>query len=55
LSKAFSLIDRFSEDIDLAVVNNLVSSGNQFKNLIRDVEKEIAADLKEIETPGCNQ
>ena len=52
LSKAFGLIDRFSEDIDLAVVNNLVSSGNQIKNLIRDIEKEIAGDLKEIETPG---
>jgi len=52
LSKAFSLIDRFSEDIDLAVVNNLVSSGNKIKNLISDIEKEITANLKEIETTG---
>jgi len=52
LSKAYGLIDRFSEDIDLAVVNNLASSGNQIRNLIRDVEKEIARDMKEMETPG---
>lgn len=52
LSKAFGLINRFSEDIDLAVVSNLMTSGNQIKNLIRDVEKEIAIDLKEIETSG---
>ena len=52
LSKAFGLINRFSEDIDLAVVSNLLTSGNQIKNLIRDVEKEIAIDLKEIETLG---
>lgn len=52
LSKAFGLINRFSEDIDLAVISNLMTSGNQIKNLIRDVEKEIAFDLKEIETLG---
>ena len=55
LSKAFGLINRFSEDIDLAIVSNLMTLGNQIKNLIRDVEKEIAIDLKEIETSGVTR
>ncbi|HNW70027.1 MAG TPA: nucleotidyl transferase AbiEii/AbiGii toxin family protein [Bacteroidales bacterium] len=48
LSKAYKLIDRFSEDIDIAVLNVPGLSGNQVKNLIRDVEKDISVDLSEI-------
>jgi len=40
LSKAYKIIDRFSEDIDLAVITNGLNS-NQIKNLIKQVEKDI--------------
>lgn len=52
LSKAYKLINRFSEDVDIAVVNASKMTGNQLKTLIRTVEKEIAQDLTEIETEG---
>jgi len=52
LSKGFRLIDRFSEDIDIAVINVLERSGNQVKNLIREVEKKISIDLTEIIDPS---
>lgn len=48
LSKGFRLIDRFSEDIDIAVLNVSELSGNQVKNLIRDVVRDISVDLTEI-------
>lgn len=49
LSKAYKLIERFSEDIDLAVITNELSS-NQIKTLIRKIEKDILdANFKEIE------
>ncbi len=51
LSKAYNLIDRFSEDIDLAVIIENKSS-NQIQKLIRSVEKEIVLDLKEIVIDG---
>lgn len=51
LSKAHRLINRFSEDIDIAVVNDNNWSGNKVKNLIRDVEKEITEGLTEEQTP----
>lgn len=52
LTKAHKLIQRFSEDIDIAVLNVSLLSGNQVKTLIRNVEKDISKDLKEIEVPG---
>lgn len=48
LSKAYNLIERFSEDVDLAVVRVEDMNPNQIKQLIRSVEKEITADLLEI-------
>ena len=51
LSKAYKLIDRFSEDIDLAVITNELSS-NQIKTLIRKIEKDILdIHFEEIEIP----
>lgn len=38
LSKAYKIIDRFSEDIDLAVITNDLTS-NQIKTLIKKIEK----------------
>ena len=52
LSKAYRLINRFSEDIDLAIIQAQGTSGNAIKNLIKDVEVEITNGLKEIEMPG---
>ena len=40
LSKAYKLIERFSEDVDLAVVTN-GESANQVKQLIKKIEKSI--------------
>lgn len=49
LSKAYKLIERFSEDIDLAVITNGESS-NQIKTLIKKIEKEILdGNFQEIE------
>jgi len=49
LSKAYKLIERFSEDIDLAVITHELTS-NQIKTLIRKIEKAILdANFEEIE------
>lgn len=52
LSKGYKLINRFSEDVDIAIINASGMTGNQLKTLIRNVEKTISVDLKEIDTPG---
>lgn len=48
LSKGYKLIDRFSEDIDIAVINIPEMTANMVKTLIRDVEKDFVEDLTEI-------
>jgi predicted nucleotidyltransferase component of viral defense system len=48
LSKGYKLIDRFSEDIDIAIIEVDELPGNQLKNLIREVEKTISQDMIEI-------
>lgn len=50
LSKGYRLINRFSEDIDIAVINENLT-GNALKTKIRSVEKEITTDLVEIIEP----
>jgi len=55
LSKAYRIVDRFSEDIDIAVINASEMTGNQVKTLIRNVEKKITTDLTEIETPNITR
>lgn len=52
LSKAHRLINRFSEDIDLAIIQSEGTSGNAIKNLIKDIEIEITQGLNEIVAPG---
>lgn len=52
LSKGFGLIDRFSEDIDVAIINVKNMSGNEIKTIIRMVEKEITKGLNEIHIDG---
>lgn len=51
LSKGYRLINRFSEDIDIAMINENLT-GNALKSKIRSIEKEITTDLNEIIEPG---
>ena len=51
LSKGFNLINRFSEDVDIAIIDENNKSGNQIKTIIRTVEKEMTKELKELQVP----
>jgi predicted nucleotidyltransferase component of viral defense system len=46
LSKAYNYIERFSEDIDLAIVKMDGMTGNQITNKIKAVEKSVSAGLQ---------
>ncbi|MFT5703428.1 MAG: putative nucleotidyltransferase component of viral defense system [Rickettsiales bacterium] len=49
LSKAYDLIERFSEDVDIAIINDDKKTGNEIETIIRNIEKEITVDLKELQ------
>jgi predicted nucleotidyltransferase component of viral defense system len=51
LSKAYRIINRFSEDIDIAIINDNLSS-NALKTKIRNIGKEITVGLTEIVENG---
>jgi hypothetical protein len=51
LSKGYHLINRFSEDIDIAMIEEKLS-GNALKTKIRNIEKEITTDFTEIVEPN---
>ena len=48
LSKAFNVIHRFSEDIDLAVISSDGYSGNQLKGLLKKISERISVGLNPI-------
>jgi hypothetical protein len=52
LSKAYRLTNRFSEVIDIAVIDADSFSGNQLKMLIKRLAKDMASELKEIVIPN---
>ncbi len=52
LSKGHNLIERFSEDVDIAIINDMVKTGNEIKTIIRTIEKEITPDLIELQMEG---
>ena len=52
LSKAHKIGNRFSEDIDIAISDADVFTGNQLKMLIKKIAKEMTAGLKEVVVPG---
>lgn len=52
LSKAYRLTNRFSEDIDIAVINADSFSGNQLKMLIKRMAKDMAEGLEEDVVKG---
>jgi len=47
LSKAYRLTKRFSEDVDIAVIDANSFTGNQLKMLIKRLAKDMASDLDE--------
>ena len=54
LTKGYRLINRFSEDIDIALLDEKLT-GNQLKTKIRKIEKVITSDLEEIEELGVTR
>lgn len=52
LSKGYKLIERFSEDVDIAIINDKFKTGSEIKTIIRTIEKEITSDLKELQVDG---
>lgn len=52
LSKGYGLIERFSEDVDIAIINDNAKTGNEIKNIIRTIEKEMTKDLSELQVAG---
>lgn len=52
LSKGHKLIKRFSEDIDLAVINAEMLTDSKVKRLIRAVEKDVALEMLEVNVDG---
>lgn len=52
LSKGYNLIERFSEDVDIAIINDKGKTGNEIKTIIRTIEKEITQDLTEVQMDG---
>jgi len=52
LSKAYRLIDRFSEDVDIAVVVNPGESGNQVKTRLSRIGHQITQELTERTIDG---
>jgi len=52
LSKAYRLTNRFSEDIDIAVIDADSFSGNQLKMLVKRLAKDMTSDLEEKVVQG---
>lgn len=52
LSKGYNMLERFSEDVDIAIINDKGKTGNEIKTIIRTIEKEITPDLKELQVEG---
>jgi hypothetical protein len=55
LSKAFGLIDRFSEDIDLAIIQNEGQSNHKIGKLIKSIQNELTAGFREVVTENTSQ
>lgn len=54
LSKGYGLINRFSEDVDIAIIDGENKSGNEIKTIIGAVEKEMTVGLKERQVEGVS-
>lgn len=54
LSKGYGLINRFSEDLDIALLNVEDISANEIKTILRALEKEMTVGLKEKHVPALS-
>jgi predicted nucleotidyltransferase component of viral defense system len=52
LSKCYGLIERFSEDIDLVVLNRERESGNQLKKKLKTISSVVEGLMPEVEIAG---
>lgn len=52
LSKCHKLIERFSEDVDMVVLNNKGESGNQLKNKLKAITNTVSEVMPEVEIEG---
>jgi hypothetical protein len=52
LSKCHKLINRFSEDVDMVVLNNNGESGNRLKNKLKAISEAVNTVMPEIDYPG---
>lgn len=52
LSKCHKLIERFSEDVDMVVLNNKGESGNQLKNKLKAITDAVSEVMPEVEIEG---
>lgn len=55
LSKCYSLVERFSEDIDLVVLKAETESSNQLSKKIREIGQVVSAELPEVEIAEVTQ
>lgn len=55
LTKCYSIGNRFSEDIDVAISEAWTLSGNQLKNLIKKLSKAMTEGLVEISKPTTSK
>lgn len=55
LSKCYSMIERFSEDIDLVVFNREGETSNQLSKKIKTIGKVVDAVLPEVQIDGLTQ
>lgn len=55
LTKALRVGRRFSEDIDIAILDAKRLNGNQLKRLMRKTVKGMAVDMAEDKTPGTSR
>jgi hypothetical protein len=52
LSKCHKIIERFSEDVDMVVMNNKSESANQLKNRLKAITDAVAEVMPEVEIEG---
>lgn len=55
LTKCYSIGNRFSEDVDVAISEAWMLSGNQLKNTIKQIAKAMSAGLTEITKPATSK
>jgi predicted nucleotidyltransferase component of viral defense system len=55
LSKCFDLVERFSEDIDLAILKSPTDSSNQLTSRLKTISKIVSDIIPEIEVEGLTR